>query len=214
MKKTIFLVIAVLVFSFSLSQAQDPCAACLTPGICTTLPVGDFVPGCPDAEVVVCYTCSPTGNFFTKVEILAVNNVCPGYEDAIWDATYNYIYNNHGDFCGLQPCDQGSLTLEITDPVCYDIFWNGTYLNYTRSETCDLRCTLNLTICMCNCTPDCDTDPDCVPHPVITWNYTYLTGNGECVKEPYGDGVPGYEYSSKPWSILCSKVRGVISHCE
>ncbi len=208
MKKTIFLVIAVLVLSFSFSQAQDPCAACLSPKVCSVANIGDMLPGCPDAKAIICYECPPSQPYM-YVEVLEMQGVCPGYEDAVWDILDEWVLENQAELCGSIPCDQGSKTVEITNFSCADIYWDGTSLTYKRSSSCDLRCTRVFDWCWCNCTPDCignSPRTPCTPFTNYVENDPYTTGDGECVKEPYGPNT-NYIYGATPWVLYCVQIQ-------
>ena len=179
MKKTIFLVIAVLVFSFSLSQAQDPCAACLAPKTCGIADIGSMIPGCPNAKAVICFYCAPTQPIM-NVEVLEISGICPGYEDACWDAVWPWVLENQTELCGQVNCENGSNLITVTMPLCWDRMWDGETITLTHNYwSCDLRCVKVMESCWCTCTPICDFQ-GCVPHLITTTISATTVGDGEC----------------------------------
>jgi hypothetical protein len=203
MKFKIFILIIALVSIYSNYEAQAQCEVCIAPKMCTVQQI--FVFGCGNVYVTFCYQCFVTNNSMT-VDIIDITGICPGMEDAVWDAAFNWIYNHKAELCGNKPCESGPPShLTITTPICGTMEFDGNISGKYRiriNPSCDKRCIREADWCYCTCTPDCDYI-GCTPHVKITNVVDYPGPGNNCSVVLTG---PGTAYEFKPgivWSIDC-----------
>lgn len=142
MKKIFFLITIILLGIFNIPQikAQDPCDICIAPKMCYTLNLN--VPGCGNITYILCYQCFAAYRG-VNVDIYDIDGICPGYEDAVWDSAYSWVSQNVSALCGNQPCNEGTLHVRITIPICGTFIYDGNQSGRYRIKydpDCDRHC--------------------------------------------------------------------------
>ncbi|ROL55648.1 hypothetical protein D9V84_11195 [Bacteroidetes/Chlorobi group bacterium Naka2016] len=215
MKKYIILLVATIILGFvagNKASGQPGCENCFAPWLCSTFTTTVNCNGVVRTiEVTVCYYCYLTRPE-VDVEVLSIRGIPVG--GICWeiaqDAVSNWILEHGMELCGNLPCDVGRKTFKISYPICADLVYheNGTY-DFFPNQSCEKKCSTEVSWCWCNCTPDCDPSQNCTPHivfypPIGQWIW-FPEGNGNC---EYLSTKPGEQRECQKFKSKCNPNDG------